>query len=113
MENDGTMWILGALLAGFAAGLILAVGHYAIDRVRRGRPMHRVAAYVYGVLTLNGTYTAWLLLARPTTLYALAGLWLITLLAGAADVACYALDTWVQAQADRAELEARRALEER
>ncbi|HET20331.1 MAG TPA: hypothetical protein ENO16_06965 [Chromatiales bacterium] len=111
MDNNGMTWILSALLAGVVAGLILAVGHYAIDKARRGRPMPRVAAYVYGVLTLNGAYSVWLALARPVLLYAILGLWLITVLAGAADVACYGLDTWVQAQTDHAELEERRAQE--
>ena len=111
MDNPGLSWILGALLAGFVAGLVLAVGHYAIDRARRSRPIHRVAAYVYGTLTLNGAYSAWLLLAWPATIYAVAGLWIITVVAGAADVACYALDAWVRAQADRAELEEHRAQE--
>lgn len=110
-ENQGILWLLGAVLTGIIAGLSMAVLHYAIDRARGGDPMPRIWAYITGVLILHLSYSAWLLWSAPPLGYALAGLWIIAVLAGAADIACYALDAWVEKRVDRAELEARREAE--
>ncbi len=112
MENNGTTWILGALLAGFVAALVLVVGHYMIRHLRRGRRVHVLWLYVYGTTTVNGCYSAWLLLVRPALLPALAGLWIVTVLAGGADMLSHLLDRLIPwPQSDQAELEARRAQE--
>jgi len=108
------MQILTAAGAGFVAGLVLAVGHYAIHRIRRGRPAHPIANYVYGTLTLFGAFSGWAALVRPTWPLAIAGYAAIMCVAGAFDAGCYVLDALADRKpeqmekADQAELEVRR-----
>lgn len=92
MDNSGIWW---SVLAGFVAGLILMIGHYLIPHLRRGRKLHNVYLYIYGTTTINGCYTAWLLLVQPALLPALAGLWIVTVLAGGANIVAHVLDALV------------------
>jgi len=111
------------LVAGFVAGLVLAVGHYAIGRAleakplsddkhtwkdRTGRPMlHPVLNYMYGTVTLLSAWTGWALYCGFSWFLALSP-WAIAIAAGACDMATYLLDTWVESRKTERENDARK-----
>lgn len=106
MDSSGIWW---SFLAGLVAALILMVGHYVIPHLRRGQRLHNVWLYIYGTVTMEGCYAAWLLLVQPGCTAALAGLGIITVMAGGADIVAHVLDALIPwPQADIAELGARR-----
>jgi hypothetical protein len=106
MDNSGIWW---SFLAGLVAALILVVGHYVIPHLRRGQRLHNVWLYMYGTLTIEGCYTAWLLLVQPGCTAALGGLGIITVMAGGANIVAHVLDALIPwPKGDLAELEARR-----
>jgi hypothetical protein len=105
------------ILAGVFAGLVLVAGHYGIAKLRQTKPpgerkLHPIAAYVYGCATVGGAFTVWALLAEPNAALAVLGWWIILVVAGAFDVACYLLDHWAETRCDQAELDVRRKADE-
>jgi hypothetical protein len=106
MDYHGVWW---SLLAGVVAALVLMVGHYLLPHLRRGRKLHNVYLYIYGTTTINVCYTLWLVLAQPGSAAALAGLWVITVMAGGGNILCHVLDRLIPwPKVDLAELESRR-----
>ena len=51
----------GAAIASAGAFLFLAAGHFAIDRLRRRKHLHRLVCYVLGTSTIYWAFTIWAL----------------------------------------------------
>lgn len=83
-----------AALAGLCAGLALAAGHMGLWGVLNKRP--RWVSYLIGVGTLGAAYTAWAATTRQSA--AARGWWIITGLAGAGDLAAYAVRAWQESE---------------
>jgi len=86
----------GIVAAIISAGLLIAEDYFPWKRIRRGRSLPRIPAYVLGMLAILDPFTAW----ACSFGYGLAAvvLWAITIVGGAAVMGCYLLDrAWTQA----------------
>ena len=90
MSIDPVIWMWATLLAGaLLTALVLAVGHW----FPWAQPLSRIAAYVYGVISILAGFALWRLLNADWQMPL--GLVIISCAGGITVVMAYKIDGWV------------------